>query len=82
MSDGVWGRVREFEERFARAQATEVVEWGWGYAVVQAEFWASWHHNRVVVTGEVERGWFGGLLTRCWVAGGLGIGWCSSSGTR
>ncbi|MBM7772176.1 GNAT superfamily N-acetyltransferase [Actinokineospora baliensis] len=52
----MWQRIREFEEGFARAQASEVVELGWGYALLQAEFPASWHHNRLVVTGAVEPG--------------------------
>ena len=39
-----------FEHRFARAQATEVVDLGWGFAVLQAEFPLSHDHNRIVVT--------------------------------
>lgn len=43
-------RIAEFEERFAKAQATDVVDLGWGYGLLQRDFPASWHHNRVVVT--------------------------------
>src|SRR5262249_34302267 len=43
-------RIREFEDRFTRAQATEVVEYPWGYAVLQREFPLSHYHNRVAVT--------------------------------
>ncbi|WP_018686327.1 GNAT family N-acetyltransferase [Actinokineospora enzanensis] len=47
-------RIAEFEEHFARAQATSVVESGWGYTLLQSDFPASWHHNRLVVTGLVD----------------------------
>ncbi|MGQ0841233.1 GNAT family N-acetyltransferase [Actinokineospora sp.] len=46
-------RIGAFEERFAKVQATDVVDLGWGYALLQAHYPASWHHNRVVVTGPV-----------------------------
>ncbi|MGH3861143.1 GNAT family N-acetyltransferase [Actinokineospora sp.] len=47
-------RIAAFEDRFARVQATEIVEFGWGHALLQHDYPASWHHNRVVVTSEVE----------------------------
>ncbi|CRK61851.1 glutathione S-transferase domain protein [Alloactinosynnema sp. L-07] len=47
-------RIAEFEGRFARAQATEVVELGWGHALLQRDYPASWHHNRIVVTDDVD----------------------------
>lgn len=43
-------RITEFESRFAKAQATEVVDLSWGFAVLQADFPLSHYHNRVVVT--------------------------------
>lgn len=43
-------RITAFEHRFARAQATDVVELRWGFAVLQREFPLSHYHNRVVVT--------------------------------
>ena len=43
-------RARDFEHRFAKAQATDVIELGWGYAVLQADFPLSEYHNRVAVT--------------------------------
>ncbi len=46
-------RIAAFEHRFARAQATDVVDLGWGFAVLQAEFPLSQYHNRIVVTAPV-----------------------------
>lgn len=43
-------RIRAFEHRFARAQATDVVELRWGFVVLQRDFPLSYYHNRVVVT--------------------------------
>lgn len=43
-------RIAAFENRFARAQATDVVDLSWGFAVLQAEFPISHYHNRIVVT--------------------------------
>lgn len=43
-------RITAFEHRFARAQATEVVDFRWGYGLLQADFPRSHAHNRVVVT--------------------------------
>ncbi|PPK63395.1 ribosomal protein S18 acetylase RimI-like enzyme [Actinokineospora auranticolor] len=31
-----------------------MVELGWGYGLLQRDFLASWHHNRIVVTGPVD----------------------------
>ena len=45
--------VVAFERRFATAQATEVVDLPWGYAVLQREFPQSYDHNRVVITAMV-----------------------------
>jgi GNAT superfamily N-acetyltransferase len=47
-------RIRAFDDRFARVQATDVVELPWGYAVLQRDFPLSRYHNRVVVTGETS----------------------------
>ncbi len=44
------GRITAFEHRFAQAQATDVIDLGWGFAVVQTEFPLSQYHNRIVVT--------------------------------
>jgi GNAT superfamily N-acetyltransferase len=43
-------RITAFESRFARAQATDVVDLSWGYALLQGEFPLSEHHNRIAVT--------------------------------
>jgi GNAT superfamily N-acetyltransferase len=43
-------RITAFEHRFAKAQASDVVDLGWGFAVVHAEFPLSHFHNRIVVT--------------------------------
>ncbi|OLR90355.1 hypothetical protein BJP25_04400 [Actinokineospora bangkokensis] len=48
------GRVARFEREFARAQATEVVDLPWGYALLQHDFPVSWAHNRLVVTAPVD----------------------------
>lgn len=46
-------RVTAFENRFAKAQASEVVDLSWGYAVLQREFPLSQWHNRIVVAAAV-----------------------------
>ena len=43
-------RITAFENRFAQAQATDVVDLSWGYAVLQKEFPLSEYHNRIAVT--------------------------------
>ncbi len=43
-------RITAFEERFARTQATSVVELGWGYALLHRHFGHSYVHNRIMVT--------------------------------
>jgi GNAT superfamily N-acetyltransferase len=43
-------RITAFENRFAQAQATEVVDLSWGFAVLQKEFPLSEYHNRIAVT--------------------------------
>jgi hypothetical protein len=43
-------RISEFSDRFTRAQATEVIELPWGFAVLQREFPLSHFHNRIIVT--------------------------------
>lgn len=47
-------RATAFEHRFTRAQASEVVELAFGYAVLQHEFPLSHYHNRLVVTSAAE----------------------------
>ncbi|MEU3648061.1 hypothetical protein AB0E59_32085 [Lentzea sp. NPDC034063] len=39
-----------FEHRFARAQASHVVELPWGFVLLQRDFPLSHKHNRIVVT--------------------------------
>ncbi|MDQ1448638.1 MAG: hypothetical protein QOC79_1609, partial [Actinomycetota bacterium] len=43
-------RITAFENRFAQAQATDVVDLPWGFAVLQKEFPLSEYHNRIAVT--------------------------------
>jgi ribosomal protein S18 acetylase RimI-like enzyme len=43
-------RITAFDNRFARAQATDVVDLSWGFAVLQADFPHSHYHNRIAVT--------------------------------
>jgi GNAT superfamily N-acetyltransferase len=49
-------RISAFDNRFAQAQATDVVPLGWGFAVLQTEFPFSEWHNRIVVTSDVSAG--------------------------
>ena len=39
-----------FEDHFVRAQATDVVDLPWGFALLQKDFPLSHYHNRIVVT--------------------------------
>ena len=50
MSNSDIERFTAFDRRFARAQATDVVELPWGFAVLQRDFPHSRYHNRIVVT--------------------------------
>ncbi|MDQ1521921.1 MAG: hypothetical protein QOI55_2994, partial [Actinomycetota bacterium] len=43
-------RITAFDHRFAQAQATDVVDLSWGFAVLQTEFPLSRYHNRIAVT--------------------------------
>jgi ribosomal protein S18 acetylase RimI-like enzyme len=43
-------RITAFENRFAQAQATDVVNLSFGFAVLQKEFPLSEYHNRIAVT--------------------------------
>ena len=43
-------RIAAFEERFAQAQATDVVDLPWGFALLQRDFPDTYSHNRIVVT--------------------------------
>ncbi len=43
-------RITAFENRFAQAQATNVVHLFWGFAVLQKEFPLSHYHNRIAVS--------------------------------
>ena len=47
-------QIEAFQERFAKAQASEVIDLPWGYALLQSEFPTSHDHNRVVVTSAAE----------------------------
>lgn len=42
-------QIAEFEERFAKAQATDVIDLPWGFALLQRDFPLSHGHNRIVV---------------------------------
>ncbi len=42
-------QIAEFEEHFAKAQATDVIELPWGFALLQRDFPLSHGHNRIVV---------------------------------
>lgn len=39
-----------FDHRFAKAQATNVIDLDWGFALLQRDFPLSYYHNRIVVT--------------------------------
>lgn len=56
MPSSAFERAVAFEHRFTRAQASEVVEVGFGYAVLQHEFPLSHYHNRLVVTSPTDAG--------------------------
>ncbi|MDW3179849.1 MAG: GNAT family N-acetyltransferase [Acidimicrobiia bacterium] len=43
-------RIAAFQEHFAKAQSTDVVELSWGFALLQRDFPKSYDHNRIVVT--------------------------------
>jgi GNAT superfamily N-acetyltransferase len=43
-------RITAFDHRFAQAQATDVIDLSWGFAVLQKEFPLSHYHNRIAVT--------------------------------
>lgn len=43
-------RITAFDHRFARAQATDVVDLPWGFVVLHKEFPLSQYHNRIAVT--------------------------------
>ena len=47
-------RIAAFEDRFARAQATQVVDLSWGVALLQADFPLSHDHNRITVSTAVD----------------------------
>jgi ribosomal protein S18 acetylase RimI-like enzyme len=64
-------RITAFERRFAQAQATEVVDLDWGFAVLQAEFPLSQYHNRIVVTSAAPAEDI--LATAEQVLGGAGV---------
>lgn len=46
-------RIEAFADRFAKAQATAVIDLAWGYALLNADFEHSFDHNRVVVKTSV-----------------------------
>lgn len=49
-------RITAFEHRFAKAQATNIVNLSWGFALLQADFPYSHYHNRIVVTSVASAG--------------------------
>jgi GNAT superfamily N-acetyltransferase len=64
-------RITAFDHRFARAQATSVVELGWGFALLQRDFPFSHYHNRIEVTSPVPAAVV--LATADDVLGGAGL---------
>jgi GNAT superfamily N-acetyltransferase len=50
MDDSDIERIEAFQRRFDRAQATDIVELAWGFALFQRKFPLSEYHNRIVVT--------------------------------
>ncbi len=47
-------RITAFEHRFAQAQATDVENLPWGFALLQADVPLSHNHNRIVVASEAS----------------------------
>lgn len=47
-------RIDAFADRFAKAQATSVIDLPWGYALLQTDFPNSYDHNRIVVKSAVS----------------------------
>ena len=47
-------RARDFDHRFAKAQATDVVDLRWGYAVLQPDYPQSHSHNRIAITADAS----------------------------
>lgn len=64
-------RITAFEHRFAQAQATDIVDLSWGFALLQADFPLSENHNRIVVTSTVSAAEL--LATADEVLGGAGL---------
>jgi ribosomal protein S18 acetylase RimI-like enzyme len=64
-------RITAFDHRFARAQATDVVDLAWGFAVLQKDFPLSEYHNRIAVTSAVPAADV--LATADEVLGGAGL---------
>lgn len=64
-------RTTAFDHRFARAQATDVVELPWGFAVLHNEFPLSEYHNRIAVTSAASAADV--LATAEVVLGGAGL---------
>lgn len=60
-----------FDHRFSRAQATDVVDLDWGFALLQRDFPLSHYHNRIVVTSAVPAAEI--LSTADKVLGGMGL---------
>jgi hypothetical protein len=50
MDDSDIERIEAFQQRFDQAQATDVVDFGWGFALLQTNFPLSEYHDRIVVT--------------------------------
>jgi len=49
-------RITAFANRFARSQATDVVDLPWGFAVLNTEFPVSHEHNQLIVTAPAPAG--------------------------
>jgi ribosomal protein S18 acetylase RimI-like enzyme len=64
-------RMTAFDHRFSRAQATDVIDLEWGFALLQRDFPLSHYHNRIVVTSAVPATEI--LSTADTVLGGMGL---------
>jgi hypothetical protein len=64
-------RMTAFDHGFSRAQATDVVDLEWGFALLQSDFPLSHYHNRIVVTSAVAATVI--LSTADTLLGGIGL---------
>ncbi len=65
-------RIMAFEDRFARAQASDIVELPFGFVLLHTDFPLSHYHNRVAVTSDAPASDM--IATAERVLGGAGLG--------